>query len=54
MAQELRKPVADPTVEEDAARSLAARYRLEIGPGATKQVLLRLSSERISKPFASR
>ena len=29
MAQELRKPVADPTVEEDAARSLAARYRLE-------------------------
>jgi type IV pilus assembly protein PilB len=29
VAQELRKPVADPTVEEDAARSLAARYRLE-------------------------
>ena len=29
MAQELRKPVADPTVEEDAARSLATRYRLE-------------------------
>jgi len=29
VAQELRKPVADPTVEEDAARSLATRYRLE-------------------------
>jgi type IV pilus assembly protein PilB len=29
VAQELRKPVIDPTAEEEAARSLASRYRLE-------------------------
>ena len=29
MAQDLRKPLADPTTEETSARSLASRYRLE-------------------------
>lgn len=29
MAQELRKPLADPSAEEEAARALATRYRLE-------------------------
>jgi type IV pilus assembly protein PilB len=29
VAQELKKPLVDPTAEEDAARALASRYRLE-------------------------
>jgi type IV pilus assembly protein PilB len=29
VAQDLKKPLADPTVEEDSARALATRYRLE-------------------------
>jgi hypothetical protein len=37
---------------EAVGTKVAAHYQLEIAPGATGQVLLRLSSERIAQPFA--
>lgn len=35
-----------------AGTKVSARYVVEVAPGATRSVQLRLSSERISKPFA--